>query len=239
MNSFNLAWFRPIERNEFSQYFGLSLEECKEPYLKWSNEYRRLTKKFLYHQHEHYFHPRDNRSRNDDAHDNNFRESWKNFERALDAANINNMKTLTNKQYSGTQHISCSLSSAFVEWNYERSPKDLTLENMKSLWFNLNIVCSSVSELDWLKSLDYRSGYLHTHHWSKVRAAILLVSDARCEFCSDKNWNIFLSYCTGDFLRKLHVHHLHYKNLGQERYDDLILLCEGHHIIEHSGKASN
>jgi hypothetical protein len=52
MNNFNLAWFRPIEFNEFSQYFGLSYEECKEPYLKWSNEYKRLTKKLYYRQYE-------------------------------------------------------------------------------------------------------------------------------------------------------------------------------------------
>ena len=38
MNIFNLDWFRPIEFNEFSQYFGLSPEECKTPYLKWSND---------------------------------------------------------------------------------------------------------------------------------------------------------------------------------------------------------
>ena len=47
MSSFNLVWFRPVEFNEFFQHFGLSPEECKEPYIEWSNEYKRLAKKIL------------------------------------------------------------------------------------------------------------------------------------------------------------------------------------------------
>jgi 5-methylcytosine-specific restriction endonuclease McrA len=238
MNNFNLAWFRPIEFNEFSQYFGLSYEECKEPYSKWSNEYKRLIKKLYYHQYEYRFHTGDNKFRNDEASDNNFWESWKDFEKILEAANIDFTNTLANKQHSGVRHISYSLSSA-LECDCDRFSKTLALENIKSLWFNLNIVRPPASELDWLKSLDYKSGYLNTLHWAKVRAAILLISDARCKFCSDKDWDRFRLSCGDDTLRKLHVHHLHYKNLGHERYEDLVLLCEGHHMIEHSIKSSD
>jgi 5-methylcytosine-specific restriction endonuclease McrA len=243
MNSFNLAWFRPIELNELSQYFGLSPEECKEPYLKWSNEYKRLTKKLYYHQYEHRFRSNHNTSSHDDAYDtdevrdNIFWKNWKDFEQILEA-NISCMNTLNNKHYSSAQHISSTLTSA-LECEYDRLPKALILENIKSLWFNLNIVCPSTAELYWLKSLDYKSGYLHTPHWAKVRAAILLISDAKCKFCSDGDWDRFRLHCAGDTTRRLHVHHLHYKNLGHERYEDLVLLCEGHHSIEHSRKASD
>lgn len=243
MNIFNLDCFRPIEFNEFSQYFGLSPEECKTPYLKWSNEYKKLTKKLYYHQHEYRFHSKYNTSNygeiygDEEVGNNIFLKNWEDFEQTFEA-NISSTKILINIRHFGTQHISCALASS-LECDYNKLPKALTLENIKSLWFNLNIVYPSTSELDRLQSLDYKSGYLRTLHWLKVRAAILLISDAKCKFCSDRDWDIFRLNCAGDITRGLHVHHLHYKNLGHERYEDLVLLCEGHHSLEHSRKASD
>lgn len=91
MNIFNLDWFRPIEFNEFSQYFELSPEECKDPYLKWSNEYKRLTKKLYYHQHEYRFHSKHNTSSyiktygDEEVSNNIFWENRKDFERTFEA----------------------------------------------------------------------------------------------------------------------------------------------------------
>ena len=31
----------------------------------------------------------------------------------------------------------------------------------------------------------------------------------------------------------IHVHHLNYEHIGNERYDDLVLLCDKHHAMWH------
>lgn len=35
--------------------------------------------------------------------------------------------------------------------------------------------------------------------------------------------------------RNLHVHHKHYRTLGEERYEDVEVLCEKHHKSRHRG----
>ena len=65
---------------------------------------------------------------------------------------------------------------------------------------------------------DRRAGYksyLLTGHWNSVRLAKLKAVGYRCENCGRR--------------AKLHVHHLHYKSLGEEKLSDLRALCKSCH----------
>lgn len=104
------------------------------------------------------------------------------------------------------------------------SPKD---HEVDELWFNLTIT-NTEEKIQALRLLDYRS-YVHTPHWQRVRAAMLLIHRAVCQEVShfDKNE----SWYFGDWENDIYVHHLSYDNLGCERYKDLTLLCSEHHTL--------
>lgn len=60
--------------------------------------------------------------------------------------------------------------------------------------------------------------YLASQEWAKIRADLLILKKGRCEVCGKKGKQ---------------VHHLHYKTLGEENPEDLILLCAKCHMKEH------
>jgi 5-methylcytosine-specific restriction endonuclease McrA len=68
---------------------------------------------------------------------------------------------------------------------------------------------------------DY-GAYIHSEAWHHRRE--LAVADAGhcCEFCGNET-----PYAT------LHAHHLHYRTLGAERWEDLIVLCASCHDDVH------
>jgi len=65
-------------------------------------------------------------------------------------------------------------------------------------------------EIKWLKSLPYDK-YLKSNHWQKKRKAAVKRAKCRCQLCNK----------TG----KLFTHHRTYERLGQERNEDLFVLC--------------
>lgn len=97
--------------------------------------------------------------------------------------------------------------------------------DLDSYWFYMNIgetdeACAI------LKQMPYPE-YLHTVHWRKIRAAMILINGASCqaESCSAMGENWY----GGGWESDLNVHHLSYKNKGNEKYEDLELLCKVHH----------
>jgi hypothetical protein len=68
--------------------------------------------------------------------------------------------------------------------------------------------------------MDYQA-YLKSEYWKQRRYATLERANFRCELCSETD--------------NLNVHHLTYERLGNESPDDLMVICGGHHWIEHSG----
>lgn len=65
---------------------------------------------------------------------------------------------------------------------------------------------------------DY-SAWLETPEWQEIRERAL----ERAEFC-----------CTDcGATRKLQVHHLTYANVGAERPEDLVVVCEECHLVRH------
>ena len=68
------------------------------------------------------------------------------------------------------------------------------------------------------KQKKYRK-YLNSDKWKDKRKEILLLRGYKCEKCDSK--------------KKLHVHHLTYDNIFNEKNEDLQLLCAECHLLEH------
>ena len=104
---------------------------------------------------------------------------------------------------------------------------------LDELWFN-SLISNQKQISDGLRKLDY-SEYLKTWHWKKVRAAMLLLNNSSCEHreCATlgESW-----FGDEDYL---HVHHITYKNLGNERFNELSLLCKTHHHLVHAEIKAN
>lgn len=110
-------------------------------------------------------------------------------------------------------------SERFFSSNYPR------MREINALWFN-TVICNDDKAVSKLKKLPY-SEYLKTEHWGKVRAAQMLIHKAVCQ--EQCHYEIGESWYTNDWESDIHVHHLTYENRGNERYDDLVLLCAKHH----------
>ena len=63
------------------------------------------------------------------------------------------------------------------------------------------------------------AAYRKTNHWHKARAAALARAGNRCQVCACKT--------------HLQVHHNTYKNLGEEKPEDLVVLCDSCHETFH------
>jgi 5-methylcytosine-specific restriction endonuclease McrA len=75
------------------------------------------------------------------------------------------------------------------------------------------------------KRIDYYA-YIKSEAWKKKRLKRLKMDDFKCQFkigrfkCGAKT--------------NLEIHHLTYKNLGNERFKELITLCHRHHVQVHN-----
>lgn len=107
---------------------------------------------------------------------------------------------------------------------------DVTEMLIMRLWFNkcVNRASDDVGEL---RRMPYPE-YLKSDHWRRIRGAMLIAHSARCQ---GKKCEGFDSYWMGseDYL---HVHHVSYRNRGNERFEDLRLICKDCHKDAHEGK---
>lgn len=76
------------------------------------------------------------------------------------------------------------------------------------------IYCKSTGE-----TVNSYKDYLKTNHWKKKKQSFLATVKRQCMECGSKS--------------NLHVHHLTYKNVGNERNSQLCLLCKDCHFAAH------
>jgi len=76
----------------------------------------------------------------------------------------------------------------------------------------------SIKDINYLKYMPYAE-YLKTDHWKNVKKKVFIRVGNKCQLCSSKI--------------NLNVHHNTYENRGEERYEDLIVLCQKCHEIFH------
>lgn len=72
------------------------------------------------------------------------------------------------------------------------------------------------------KKKDFRreyDNYLRTPEWREKREELFLLRGKKCEKCGST--------------KQIEVHHLHYKNIFNEKMEDLQVLCKPCHIEEH------
>ena len=105
----------------------------------------------------------------------------------------------------------------------------ISYRDIDRAWFN-QIVNNSTQVAEELRILPYEK-YLQTSHWKKIRCAIMLIRKAVCQA---KACNIIGESWYGGGESELDVHHLTYSDRGNERYEDLVLLCKHHHELIHS-----
>ena len=79
---------------------------------------------------------------------------------------------------------------------------------------------------------EYRQ-YIASPEWQEKRKVALLVADNRCEACEIPRWLASIAYD-----QDLHVHHLHYQNVGNEQTGDLQVLCRRCHEVSTFGRSS-
>lgn len=109
------------------------------------------------------------------------------------------------------------------------SPRTIDVQYMLwSYWFDTTIN-NDTSEFKRLRAMPYKD-YLLTSHWRRVKEAIMIAYQARCqgEKCIYFDEGFWLD------TRLLHVHHVSYKNRGNERFHDLMLLCNDCHQELHA-----
>ena len=64
--------------------------------------------------------------------------------------------------------------------------------------------------------------YIKSKEWKKVRLGLFKLRGKKCEKCGQT--------------KLIHVHHLTYKNLFNEKPEDLQILCKKHHEDAHGRK---
>jgi 5-methylcytosine-specific restriction endonuclease McrA len=74
-------------------------------------------------------------------------------------------------------------------------------------------ICNDTKEI--LYSYDE---YLKSLHWKILRQKYIETYGDKCEICDNKGEQL---------------HHLNYDNLGNEEFDDLMLLCSSCHYANH------
>lgn len=65
--------------------------------------------------------------------------------------------------------------------------------------------------------------YRLSDSWKEKRKTCMALHEYRCQVCGCTQWR-----------RMVDVHHLHYKNVGNENQEDLIPLCTIHHELIHN-----
>ncbi len=104
-----------------------------------------------------------------------------------------------------------------------------TTRVINELWFNTTIK-NPINVVSQLRGISYPE-YLRTKHWQQVRAAMMLIHKATCQ--AEGHYEMSETWYFG-WEPEIDVHHLSYRNKGNERYSELALLCKDHHKLWHS-----
>ena len=102
----------------------------------------------------------------------------------------------------------------------------LLVRHVMEFWFN-SVISNPPDEVKRLRQLAYPD-YLKTRHWAEVKTAMRIAHGAKCQGDQCQGFD---SYWRDE--SHIHVHHMTYANKGNERYNDLRLLCESCHERAH------
>lgn len=141
------------------------------------------------------------------------------------------LEAMCNIQKTSTRELLDFLPSEVllsVDTFYITDSQSTIEQRIDALWFNSHIQTAS-EEIKELKALPYEQ-YLKSNHWMRVRRAMLMLNQCKCQ---GKDCNLIGESCYGGDENMMHVHHLTYQNRGNERFEDLKLLCNKCHKQVH------
>jgi len=81
-----------------------------------------------------------------------------------------------------------------------------------------NVIKDIIEKIEDLKTMPYKE-YLQSNHWKAMRKRQLKLANYKCGLCNSKD--------------NLNVHHKTYENRGDEKDEDLIVLCQECHAKFH------
>lgn len=99
-------------------------------------------------------------------------------------------------------------------------------------WFNTQINNTPEQQKE-LRAMPYPD-YLKSTHWLRVRALTTLTFGATC-VGKECDWNFEGMWDSWGSMK--HIHHLSYKNRGNERFGDVCVLCSSCHKKHHEKTA--
>ena len=117
---------------------------------------------------------------------------------------------LLNKYKNNNITFDCLFNN--IENIFDISTNTTEVENKD---INVNYIQDQINNL---KNMPYKE-YLQTEHWREKRKSALYRANNKCQLCGNKE--------------NLHVHHNTYDNRGQEKDEDLVVLCEICHARHH------
>lgn len=135
----------------------------------------------------------------------------------------------TENNISATRSVGEVLQEAELARNEIMLRQRPTTRAINELWFNSTINNPDGVVLQ-LRKIPYPD-YLKTKHWQRVRAAMMFIRKASCQ--AEGHYELHESWYFG-WEPEIDVHHLDYRNKGNERYSELVLLCKEHHKLWHS-----
>jgi len=232
---FKYFFFEPLNYEDFQSYSKQDVpsKTMLHNYLGWTIEYCRKAQYFYQYQY------RKHSVSTREAFDNIFNipnyEHPDNLGFELEWRDWKNEHQLDEHYEKHQQAVSDLINLKTIA---EEKLKSLSLEDqdgailhqdMNRIWFD-KIINNPPRVAEELRQLSYPEKYHKTTHWGKIRSAILLINNATCqaEEChiTGESWY-------GGSESEIHVHHINYSNLGNERFSDLALLCGRHHQLLH------
>lgn len=127
--------------------------------------------------------------------------------------------------------ILVSSSELLEEW-LSTIPRGRSLNHdITRMWFN-GLIDNSPKLVEHLRNMPYDE-YLRTEHWYRVRALTIYTYRASCCSAECRGWGDQLWI---EYAHRRQVHHISYKNRGNERFGDVCVLCKDCHRKIHSGK---
>lgn len=128
-------------------------------------------------------------------------------------------KWLRNNYKNGNISFLSLINNEGLESYNDDGNKIYIIDDEKYITEDEDIPDNNTTDLQELKNMPYKE-YLQTGHWKNIRKQALFRAKYKCQLCGDKS--------------KLNVHHNTYENRGEEKDEDLIVLCQDCHSKFHN-----
>lgn len=154
-------------------------------------------------------------------------DGWQEYKHACPALTEHWMSVRSNEWLGGELADARDITAIALEVIDRGYFDEVDLHLISRKWFLAACPIPPIEQVRALRQLPYNKQYLHTAHWQRRRAAMLLMSGLRCALCRPDSPH------DADSISSLNVHHHTYDARGAEEMPDLQVLCRRHHLCIH------